>query len=288
MINTAAELNFTCSFNVGSSTYQYANDTYGLGFDTLCNKNYAVYGGSYTIIYSNINSSSSVSTVSTTSTTSTTSIISTTIPITTPINTSKTIMLNITNNITIGSNNNTKLITNSKSVSVLIHNPEQNSVFAVVLIKNLTNSKLIPTLKNQTEVSVFDINVSSNQNLSINVTLKYPCNINSDNLAPYILQNNTWVAITPFSINLASCAISFSIPRDPIVALFSNNISTSTLTTTTLQSTTTSYSNNNSTISSGSASSDNTTYLVIIVIIIIAIVLSAWYLLKNKHHRKFK
>ena len=29
--NEEAELNFTCSFNVGSSTYKYSNDTYGLG-----------------------------------------------------------------------------------------------------------------------------------------------------------------------------------------------------------------------------------------------------------------
>ncbi len=286
--NEEAELNFTCSFNVGSSTYQYANDTYGLGFGTICNKNYAVYGGSYTMIYSKVNTSSSVSTVSTTSTTPTTSISSTTIPSITQINTSKTISLNTTNNIEISSNNNTKLITTSKTISILLHNPAQSSVFAAVLIKNVTHSQSTPTLKNQTELSAFDINVSSTQNVSINVTLKYSCNINSNSIAPYILQNNTWTAITPFSINLASCAISFSIPSDPIVALFSNNsITTSTLTTilttTTIQSTTTSYSNNTSTTPSASASSNNTTYLVIIVIIIIAIGLSAWFLLKKKH-----
>jgi hypothetical protein len=284
--NEEAELNFVCSFNVGSSTYKYSNDTYGLGFGTICNKNYTVYGGSYTMIYSKVNTSSSVSTVSTTSTTPTTSTSSTTIPNITQINTSKTISLNTTNNIEIGSNNNTKLITTSKTISILLHNPQQSAVYAVVLIKNLTNSKLIPTLKNQTELSAFDINVSSTQNVSISVALKYSCNINSNSVAPYILQNNTWDAITPFSINSTSCAISFSIPSDPIVALFSNNsISTSTLTTTTIQSTTTSYSNNTSTIqtTSANASSNNTTYLVIIVIIIIAIALSAWYMLKNKH-----
>ena len=65
----------------------------------------------------------------------------------------------------------------------------------------------------------------SNSSLTVNVTLHYPCSINSSGIAPFILRNGAWDQISPFMVDAASCAISFVAPSDPVIAIFSSAIS---------------------------------------------------------------
>jgi hypothetical protein len=76
--------------------------------------------------------------------------------------------------------------------------------------------------------------------------LTYACNgsITSNRIAPYILKNGVWSAITPFTVNSETCAVTFIVPNDPIIALLEvANINatkvTSTVTASILPSTTT-------------------------------------------------
>ncbi|MDE1871385.1 MAG: hypothetical protein KGI06_04060 [Candidatus Micrarchaeota archaeon] len=67
---------------------------------------------------------------------------------------------------------------------------------------------------------VFNISVSNSLNVtSLQLETTYNCTLS--NVQPYILKNGTWEAITPFSISNSTggCAIRFTIPADPIVAL---------------------------------------------------------------------
>jgi len=78
----------------------------------------------------------------------------------------------------------------------------------------------------------------SNKNMSAIAILKYPCNITSGDVDPFILRNRTWNLITPFSTNASACTVTFTVPSDPVIALFYNATgitSTNATASTTLQ-----------------------------------------------------
>ena len=81
------------------------------------------------------------------------------------------------------------------------------------------------------------LNLTVNATASANVlaTLSYGCLNNPADLEPFILKNGSWVEIGTFSINKISCTISFTVPKDPTVAIFSSAVP---FTTTTAQTTT--------------------------------------------------
>ncbi len=70
-----------------------------------------------------------------------------------------------------------------------------------------------------TKLSVLDISISPNTvNTIVSMGLGSAC---GSNVAPYKLYNDgTWVEL-PFAVNSITCTISFSIPPDPVVGLFS-------------------------------------------------------------------
>jgi hypothetical protein len=89
------------------------------------------------------------------------------------------------------------------------------------------NSTLVQSnASNNGRILIRAINFTdSNSSLTVNVTLHYPCSINSSGIAPFILRNGAWDQISPFTVDAASCAISFVAPSDPVIAIFSSAIS---------------------------------------------------------------
>ena len=81
---------------------------------------------------------------------------------------------------------------------------------------------------------------SSNKNISISVTIRYKCSLPSSDITPFILNNSAWHEITPFTVNVAACTVTFAVPTDPVIALINTNSTTPAATpnTTTLQTTT--------------------------------------------------
>jgi hypothetical protein len=95
--------------------------------------------------------------------------------------------------------------------------------------------------------TVIAINViaTSQNSITLNVTLNYSCAIPSNVIFPYKqMTNGTWVRVQKYVriLNQTPCSISFRIPPDPIVALFEHQEQTTTSTsiqTTTVSVTTT-------------------------------------------------
>ena len=77
---------------------------------------------------------------------------------------------------------------------------------------NITNSTLAKIL-------VVNFSISDPSAL-VNATIGYPCSIAPAYVAPFILRNDTWVPITPFTVNATACTVSFIIPSDPIIGVF--------------------------------------------------------------------
>lgn len=271
--NEEAVFNFACSLTIGSTTYNYSNDIYGLGYGNTCGKNYTVYGGSYEIIYSPLTTSTTSTNTSTTSSTSSTSTI-TSITTTPTINNNsiKNISLNSSNYLVISSKNTTTINSDQNAISLKLYNPNINSLSAVLILKNVTSSKTIPSINNKVLITAFSVNVSTTSNVSIYTNIHYSCNINSKTVAPYILQNNTWNPITPFSVNATSCSVLFSIPKDPIIALFYTNNNTK------ISNSSTKIPSNVTTTQSNSSNNDLIYYVIVIILFIIV----ALYLIIRK------
>ena len=128
-------------------------------------------------------------------------------------------------------------------------------------------------------LEAFNFSVSQ-KNISVNMTLSYSCSINSNDIAPYILNKTIWTPITPYSVNATLCAVSFSIPSDPIFALFTNNrtvsVNNTTISTPTALTTA---------ISTASRVNNANPYLYLILIIIVILIIAV-HLRYNKRNRK--
>ncbi len=133
-----------------------------------------------------------------------------------------------------------------------------------------------------TLLSAIVVNVTpASVNAGVTVTMHYNCNIPSSLVAPYKFAKpaNEWVAITPFSINTTACTITFTVPKDPIVALFETpapvtSVTTSASTTAATTAATTSIA---TVVTQPYPSSGTTIVIAIIVLIIILIVVALAY-----------
>ena len=267
LTSSSTSFSFVCSFEAGSKVYNYAYTVRGLGIGEQCGKNYtASPNGQYVVLYSSSNGTH------------------TTIPTTTvyPTTTIPETMINSTYNVT------------STPYNFTIHgfgNITLKSKIPVTIklrILNVSNSTA-PIPLNKT-ITAFNFTVSTlhnvilNQTLNITLTLKYNCSIPSNIVAPYMLEkNDTWVPITPFSINTDTCSITFSIPPDPVIALFQSVKPTTTLSTS-LTTTITANSSIVTTTIQQTNISINGGILLIVGIIVLIIVITLIYLFLLKKH----
>ena len=100
-------------------------------------------------------------------------------------------------------------------------------------------SSNIPSLLNRSAIKAINYTFS-NQNVSANVTVHYRCSTPPSAITPFILRNGTWQEITPFTINVTACTVTFAAPADPTIGLFniSNQTTSTTVATSTINATT--------------------------------------------------
>jgi len=93
---------------------------------------------------------------------------------------------------------------------------------------NLTSSAL--GLTGYTLITAMNISLITSANVSIVANVTYPCSINAQSLAAFILKGGVWKEIgSNYSFTTAkSCTLSFAVPKDPIIALFAKATSTNT------------------------------------------------------------
>ena len=87
-----------------------------------------------------------------------------------------------------------------------------------VSIRNVTLS--VQNMTNKTYKKLAAFNFSTEQNITANAVFSYPCNIT--NISVFRLANSIWSKIVSMQ-NAQACAVSFSVPSDPIIGIFSKN-----------------------------------------------------------------
>jgi hypothetical protein len=74
-----------------------------------------------------------------------------------------------------------------------------------VTITNITNSTTPPP--SYDSVAAFRISVKPPTNISISLSMGYPCSIQSSEVAPYFSSGSTWTRISNFSVNPSTCTV---------------------------------------------------------------------------------
>ena len=158
----------------------------------------------------------------------------------------------------------------------------------VAHIANATQqvSKLAKPQPNYTLINAVNVSIKTTAPVTVLFVEQYPCSIPSGLVAPYIFKNNTWLAVSNYTVNAMACTISLYIPNDPIVAIFEKSVPT----TTTTSIATTMPTTMPTTIYYPSPSPNPSNYLVvealtlIIILIIVILVLLYYYKLLHKYH----
>jgi hypothetical protein len=261
---------FACAFSSGTTTYRYAGDIYGIGFDTPCGTNYTTYGGTtYTVLY--VNATRATSTNSTSTSTTTTS----TIGPTTTIPSSANVLATETKTVTVESNMTAlaRFYNNRTTIQIYSSIPETLNV----TLKNLTKSSSSP--QNYTKLYVFNLNVSTSANLSLNVTEYYNCSIPTQSLRAFYLSNSTWVPINKGFAIAQTCSITFAAPNMHTIGLFEVSKALSSTPSNITQPITSSVT---TTIPQTQKNNNVAVIGIVIVVIIVLAVAGAYYLSRRK------
>jgi hypothetical protein len=213
----------------------------------------------------------SSSTVTTTTTTITTTTPTTIIPL----------LVNSSYNITSMPTD----VTIDKSGTLTLSSQSPIKVF--LRITNVTS--IVPEiLPSNMIISAFNVvavnaeNMTLNQTVTLTMMLRYSCSIQSTTIAPYkLLGNGKWSPITPFTTDSSACTVTFTIPPDPIVALFESIKPISTTSASTTMPTTTVA----TTTAPQSGQPKGFGYaLVLVVVVVVIIAAVAYYLLRRRKH----
>jgi hypothetical protein len=76
--------------------------------------------------------------------------------------------------------------------------------------------------QNYTKLVVLNMTLNSTANVTIEATLHYSCQTNSSRIVLFVLENHTWMGISPVSEN--ACSISFLTPKNRVIALMAANV----------------------------------------------------------------
>lgn len=179
-----------------------------------------------------------------------------------------TILPIITNKTYTVSNTPTTVSLPGTGTTLSIQSQTTGTGSANVLVTNATKtSPAAPSGLNK--LLALNISLTTSVNVSTNVSMSYPCSLPASSVAPYKFKNNAWVKYSSFIANAVACTITFSITKDPLVALF-QNVTPTTLPTT---SPTTAASTLPPSVTPPSQSPSSTPIIIALIIIIILIVL---------------
>ena len=194
-----------CNFSSNSSNYMYAGITSGLGH-IGCNTNHTVYGGIYTALYKKV-------------------YVSGVYPNTTNI--TKSTKSNYIN-IQVSKGQSSADLCGNSTTYYAVNYIDLNSTFFVkhhnsgceILYASTTKST-VPFPPNISNVLSLNVSLKESNHTVLNTTLYATIHYfsNTANVVPYILNNNTWIEITPFYVNSTAHTISFNMPQDPIITI---------------------------------------------------------------------
>lgn len=106
----------------------------------------------------------------------------------------------------------------SLGVSVTVQTDSPTAQAASVSVADaMFSSPAAPSGLNK--LAAVDIEVSSQASTSTEATVGFPCSVPSAGVAPYALSGGSWSEITSFSVESSTCALTFAVPSDPVVAI---------------------------------------------------------------------
>ena len=143
----------------------------------------------------------------------------------------------------------------------------------VVTAVNVTNTTNVISNNGKVDIKALNLTViGAGANTIVNATVSYSCNYPYYSVAPYMLTNNVWNKITPFYVNSSACTVSFSVPSDPVIAIFANQSTNSQITTTIAQ-------------QSKTEPKRHYSILLVVIVLIIAAILIVAYKRRHKRNR---
>ena len=155
---------------------------------------------------------------------------------------------------------------------------------ASVIVENVTGKAPLPPSGFTPIGRELNISVNTSANITAIVALAYPCSVPVSEIVPFILVNGAWAQVSQFTANTASCTISFSMPKDPVVGLFQKT-QVSTEATTAPAPATSAVSQNQTATPAQPQNTTGPSYAAwaIVAVIIIAVV-AAWLASRRRKH----
>ena len=105
----------------------------------------------------------------------------------------------------------------SNSTGLTITKVTPSDLTNSITISNVGNVPPLPS--GYSGIFIGNVSINSTTITSLNFKVNYDCSINASTLQPYMYKNGTWEQISAFSVDSAACTITFTIPKDPVIAL---------------------------------------------------------------------
>ncbi len=120
--------------------------------------------------------------------------------------------------------NNHPILLNAFSLGTVVNlRSSVSTTNASLQIQNMTAFTNLPEAPlgyvRSTTLNISAVSESLGNELLMNVTSEYDCMNGNSTAVPFVLYNNSWNEILPFSINSTSCDITYPLKVDGIVAL---------------------------------------------------------------------
>lgn len=182
----------------------------------------------------------------------------------------------------VSQNNPVAVQLTSIGIMLYVNTSQAGSATLDFVFSNATSTTPAPP-NGLTKVMAVNITVNTSANVITHMALRYNCSIPSTDVAPFILKNNAWNKVTPFTVNTTNCFVNFTVPNDPILALMTYSAvsqapsNTATNTTKQTNSTQSTQQEGNGASALGIAVG---IAIVILVIAVVAVILSKM----KKHH----
>lgn len=236
--NTANVI-FSCSVIIGSNTFAYQSDVYGLGEGYFCNQTYMTSVANIEVIYAMESSTTTTTTTSITTSASTTTstVSSTTIPSTTiipilPIPEFEHLLVNIS------ADSPATINITAYGIQLALMTTSNVITPVNVTISNVTRYSSTP--RNYSKIAVFELNESPSENISVNVAFSFECSAGHTPV-PFMLVNGTWQQVYNAVALQNPCRITLLAPSGHQVGIFQPASSSSNVPTENVSETTTNY-----------------------------------------------
>ena len=200
-----ANISFACSFSVGDTRYLFLGDIEGIGYNSQCDNNYTVYGGTYSGDYVTVYNKVSRNNV--------------TPPSIPPVPYNITMVLRkatVTLNLSASRHGSITVVHSGTTLSITTNS--SIPITANITIDNVTEFSP-PAPANFIKFLALNFSTGSDDVAAAGATFDYGCNKSSAGIKPFILAAGVWEEVQNFTIDAKTCTLSFQVPKNSIFSI---------------------------------------------------------------------